>query len=114
MGIAMNTSRRDIARRIDAIGWGLVFLMTGVLALIPGLPDGTWLVGLGLLILALNTVRLVMALPLGRFGVILGSGAILAGIGTMAGLQVPVFALLLIACGLAIIAGQLSKGWTER
>ncbi len=114
MGTAMNAAGRDIAKRIDAIGWGLVFLMTGVLALIPGLPDGTWLVGLGLLILALNVVRLVIGLRLDWFGVILGSGALLAGIGTMAGLQVPVFALLLIACGLAVIAGQLNKGWTER
>ncbi len=114
MGMAVDTARREITRRIDAIGWGLVLLMTGVLALIPGLPDGTWLVGLGLLILALNAVRLVIGLPLDRFGVVLGSGAILAGIGTLAGLQVPVFALLLIACGLAVISGQLNKGWTER
>jgi len=112
--MATNMAHRDLPRRIDAIGWGLLFLMSGVVFLIPGLPDGTWLVGLGLLMLGLNAARLVIGLPLDRFGVILGSGALLAGLGTMAGMDVPVFALLLVAFGLAIIAGQLRPGRAER
>ena len=59
--------------------------------------------------IGLNATRLHVGLPPDRFGVILGSGAVLAGLGVMAGIDVPVFALLLIACGLAIIAGQV--GW---
>jgi len=109
MGMATNTARRDIIRRIDAIGWGLLFLMTGVLFLIPGLPDGTWLVGLGLLMLGGNATRLYIGLPLDRFGVIIGAGALLAGLGALAGMEIPVFELGLIACGLAIIAGQLGR-----
>ena len=58
MGMATNMARHDIAGRIDAIGWGLLFLMTGVLVLVPGVPDGTWLVGLGLLMLGVNATRL--------------------------------------------------------
>jgi len=109
MGMATNMTRRDIIRRIDAIGWGLLFLMTGVLFLIPGLPDGTWLVGLGLLMLGGNATRLYIGLPLDRFGVIIGAGALLAGLGALAGMEIPVVALGLIACGLAIIAGQLRR-----
>ena len=45
---------------------------------------------------------------------ILGAGALVAGLAIMAGIDVPVFALLLILCGLAIIAGQLVRGRTER
>jgi len=114
MGMATNMARHDISSRIDAIGWGLLFLMTGVLFLIPGLPDGTWLVGLGLLMLALNATRLAIGLPLDRFGVIIGAGALLAGLGALAGIEVPVFALGLMAFGLAIIAGQLRPGRAER
>jgi hypothetical protein len=114
MGMATNMAHHDLPRRIDAIGWGLLFLMSGVLFLIPGLPEGTWLVGLGLLMLALNATRLFIGLPLDRFGVLIGSGALLAGLCTMAGMEVPVFALLLVAFGLAIIAGQLKPGRTER
>ena len=71
--------------------------MTGVLFLVPGLPDGTWLVGLGLLMLGGNATRLYIGLPLDRFGVIIGAGALVAGLGAMAGIEIPVFALGLIA-----------------
>jgi hypothetical protein len=114
MGMATHMTRHELPGRIDAIGWGLLFLMTGVLFLVPGLPDGTWLVGLGLLMLALNATRLYLGLPLDRFGVLIGVGALLAGLGAMAGMEIPVFALGLIAFGLAIIAGQLRPGRAER
>ncbi len=110
MGMAMNTARHDISSRIDAIGWGLLFLMTGILFLVPGVPDGTWLVGLGLLMLGGNATRLYIGLPIDRFGVLIGAGALIAGLGALAGLEIPVVALGLIACGLAIIAGQLGRG----
>jgi hypothetical protein len=106
MGMAMNMARHDISNRIDAIGWGLLFLMTGILFLVPGVPDGTWLVGLGLLMLGGNATRLYLGLPLDRFGVIIGAGALLAGLGALAGMEIPVFELALIAFGLAMIAGQ--------
>jgi hypothetical protein len=113
MGMAMNMARNDISSRIDAIGWGLLFLMTGVLFLVPGVPDGTWLVGLGFLMLGGNATRLALGLPLDRFGVIIGAGALLAGLGALAGMEIPVVALGLIACGLAIVAGQLRPGRAE-
>ncbi len=110
MGMATNMAQRDIPSRIDAIGWGLLFLMTGTLALIPGLPDGTWLAGLGILLLGLTGGRLILGLAPEWFTVILGSVALLAGLGGMIGVAVPGFALLLILCGVAVIAGQLVRG----
>ena len=114
MGMALNSAPRTVASRIEAIGWGLLLLMTGVLLLVPGLPAGTWLVGFGVLMLGLNATRLHVGLRLDRFGVSLGIGAVVAGLAAMAGIDVPVFALLLILWGLAIIAGQLGRGRTER
>jgi hypothetical protein len=114
MGMALNTAPHTVASRIEAIGWGLLLLMTGILFLVPGLPDGTWLVGLGVLMLGLNATRIYVGLRPDRFGVILGTGAVLAGFVIMAGIDVPVFALLLILCGLAIIAGQITQERTER
>jgi hypothetical protein len=110
MEMALNTAPRTAADRVEAFGWGLLLLMTGVLALIPGTPEGTWLAGLGVLVLGLNATRLGVGLAPDRFGVLLGSGAVLAGLGLMAGFDVPVVALLLIACGLAIVAGQVGRG----
>ena len=110
MGIALKTAPDNVASRIEAIGWGLLLLMTGLLALIPGLPDGTWLVGLGVLMIGLNATRILVGLAPDRFAVILGSGAVVAGLGIMAGIAVPVFALLLIVCGVAILAAQIGPG----
>jgi hypothetical protein len=59
--------------------------------------------------LGANAIRLYIGLPLDRFGVIVGAGALLAGLGALAGMEIPVVALGLIACGLAIIAGQVRK-----
>jgi hypothetical protein len=104
----------NLAHRLDVLGWGVFFLMTGVLMLFPGLPEGIWLVGLGVLLLGLAAVRVALGLAIEWFGVILGASALIAGFGTIAGVYIPVFALFLVACGLAIIAGVLSKGRTER
>ncbi len=104
----------NLAHRLDVLGWGMFFLMTGVLMLIPELPEGTWLVGLGVLLLGLAGVRHALGLPFEWFGVILGGSALLAGVGTIAGFSIPVFALFLVACGLALIAGVLSNGRAAR
>jgi hypothetical protein len=114
MEMAANIARRDLPRRIDAIGWGLLFLMTGTLALIPGLPEGTWLAGLRVLLLGLNAARIVLGLSPEWLTVILGSVALLGGLGGMVGAAVPEFVLLLILCGVAMIAGQLVRGRAER
>jgi hypothetical protein len=41
-------------------------------------------------------------------------GALVAGFGTIAGVYIPVFALVLVVCGLALIVGVLSKGRAAR
>jgi hypothetical protein len=110
-GMASATS---LDHRLDVLGWGIFFLMTGMLMLIPGLPEGSWLVGLGVLLLGLAGARLTLGLRFEWFGVILGAGALIAGFGTIAGLDIPVFALFLVACGLALITAVLSKGGAER
>jgi hypothetical protein len=109
-----NADTTNLAHRLDVLGWGIFFLMTGVLMLFPSLPEGTWLVGLGVLLLGLAAVRVALELAFEWFGVILGTGALVAGFGTIAGVYIPVFALFLVACGLALIASVLSKARAER
>jgi hypothetical protein len=104
----------NLDHRLDVLGWGIFFVMTGILMLVPGLPEGAWLVGLGILLLGLAAVRVARGLAFEWFGVILGTSALVAGIGTIAGVDIPVFALFLVACGLALIAGVLAKGRAAR
>jgi hypothetical protein len=100
---------RGAAARLDAMGWGSLFLMTGIVMLIPALPDGSWLVGLGLILIAVNAARAAYGLGADWLWLIVGGGALIAGIGAILGLDLPVFALVLIACGLAVIAGSLTR-----
>ncbi len=100
------SNRTDLGNRVDAFGWGLFFLMSGAMLLVPGLPDGSWLAGVGVLFLALSAARSVMGLPVSGFGLFVGGVLLVWGAGIMAGIAVPWFSLLLVACGLAIVAGQ--------
>jgi hypothetical protein len=109
-----NADTNNLAHRLDVLGWGIFFLMTGVLMLFPSLPEGIWLVGLGVLLLSLAAVRVALGLAIEWFGVILGAGALIAGFGTIAGIYIPVFALFLVACGLALIASVFRKGRAAR
>jgi len=110
MEMAAKLAKTDIAGRIDATGWGLLFLMTGALALIPGVPDGTWVAGFGVLLMGLNATRFALGLRVDWFTVIVGSGAFVIGLARIAGIDLPWFALGLILCGLAIVIRQFVQG----
>jgi hypothetical protein len=109
MAQTLGTSRRDLDGRLDTVGWGLFFVMSGVVLLVPGLPDGSWLIGLGALFLGLSAVRYTTGLPVSGFGVVVGIFAIAAGACAIAGLAAPLFALLLVGCGLVLVTRELTR-----
>ena len=109
MAQTIDTPRQDLESRLDAVGWGLFFLMSGVVLLLPGLPDGSWLIGVGAILLGLSAVRFSTGVPVSGSGVVLGIVAAGAGAGTIAGLAVPWFSLLLILCGLALVTRELTR-----
>jgi hypothetical protein len=92
-------------RRLDDLGWGMFLVMTGTLWLMPAgsVPEGTWLVGTGVLLLGLNAIRRANDIPIHALTAILGVLALLAGLGTLVGVTLPLFAICLILVGGAII-----------
>jgi hypothetical protein len=92
-------------KRLDTIGWGLFLLMLGGLWLAPEgmVPEGAWLVGTGLILLALSAVRYLNGIEVSWFWVGLSVLALGAGIGEMVGLSLPVFPILLIIAGAATL-----------
>jgi hypothetical protein len=70
--------------------------MIGGIGLIPNVPPSTWLVGTGLIMLGLNLARYLNSLRVSNFTVVLGSLALLLGIGGMTGVNLPFFPILLI------------------
>ena len=94
-----------LGQQLERIGWALFLIMIGGLTLLPSgwVPEGTWLVGTGLIMVGMNVVRHLKGLRINGFTTVLGLAAIAAGFSSMAGLNLPVFPILLVAVGLQIL-----------
>lgn len=105
------TREQKISKRINAFGWALFFIMIGCLWLVPLvlLPESTWLIGAGLIMLGTNYFRHVNDIKPITFNIIIGILAIVTGIGSILGIEVPVFPVLIIFIGLSIIFGHLTE-----
>lgn len=103
-------ARSEFAARLDTIGWGVFLLMTGVLWLFAAaVPSGTWLVGTGLLLLALNAVRYFNGLALHTFTLALGVLALAGGLADFADIELPLLALALVAFGVLLLVKPFAK-----
>ena len=95
----------QLSRRIDGIGWGLLLIMTGAIWLIPDqqVPQGTWLIGTGALLLTLNGIRYLKGIGAHGLVTFLGAVALAAGLGEYFGLRLPLLAICFIVIGGGII-----------
>ncbi len=92
-------------KRLDEIALALVLIMSGALWLAPKamFPEGTWLAGLGLILLGLNAARRIRGIRTSGFGIIVGAFAFAAGTSRIAGLDLPLVPALLIALGIVLV-----------
>ena len=109
MTSGMTPARRELNHRLETVSWGLFLIMLGGFALIPSVPEETWLIGAGVIMLGLNAVRLLLGIRVSGFTVILGTVALLSGLGSVYGIRIPVGPLLIILVGLAIIVRALDR-----
>ncbi len=105
------TREQIISKRINAIGWALFFVMIGCLWIVPAetLPESTWLIGAGIIMLGTNYFRYINGIKPVVFTIVIGILAVVAGVGSIMGIEVPVFPILLIFIGLSIIFGHLTE-----
>jgi hypothetical protein len=106
MAALTRLTRSELDSRLDAVGWGLLILATGVILLVPDAPDGSWLIAVGAVLLGMTAVRAYLGARFSWFVAILGAVALVSGIGKASGNEIPGFELLLIVCGGALILGQ--------
>jgi cytosine/uracil/thiamine/allantoin permease len=105
----MTPAKHELNRRLESISWGLFLIMLGGFALLKSVPEGTWLVGAGVIMLGLNALRLLFGIRIGWTTVILGTVALLSGLGSVYGVSIPVGPLLVILIGLTIILRALDR-----
>jgi presenilin-like A22 family membrane protease len=111
MSSPLDAGKQDLNRRLETVGWGLFLIMLGGFALVKEVPEGTWLIGAGLIMLGLNAVRLLVGIRASWFTLILGAIALLSGLGSVFGIDIPVGPLLIILIGLAIVVRALQPRW---
>ena len=95
----------EFNKRLESIAWALFIIMIGCLWLVPDeqVPQGTWSIGVGLILLGLNAARAMNGIRMSGFTIGLGILALLSGLGDWLGLDLPIFAILLILLGLNIL-----------
>jgi hypothetical protein len=102
----VQTERQIILnKRLEDVGWGLFLILIGVLWLVPDaiVPQATWIVGAGLIMIGINLLRTANGIPMNRFSATLGILALTAGLASMAGLHLPILPIVLIALGMVIL-----------
>ncbi len=111
MSLPVDARKQDLNHRLETVSWGLFLIMLGGFALLKEVPEGTWLIGAGLIMLGLNAVRLLVGIRASWFTLILGTVALLSGLGSVYGIDIPVGPLLIILIGLAIVVRAFQPRW---
>jgi hypothetical protein len=108
----MNTTQ-TINRNFEAIAWGALFIWWGISVLVPTLPNGTTAFGTGLILVGVNLARRLSGVPISSFSTTIGILALLWGglelVGVLVNLpiELPIFAILLLALGVIILVPEL-------
>ena len=112
-----NVSKEEVlSKRINSIGWALFFIMLGCLWMVPKetLPESTWLIGAGIIMLGTNLARYSSGIKMAGFNNVIGVLAVAAGISAIMGINLPVFPILVVIIGLSIILGHLTEKNDQR
>ncbi len=107
MSVQAQDDKTVLNKRLESVAWGLFLIMIGGLALVPNsmLPSGIWSIGVGLIMLGLNYARYMNGIPMSNFTLVLGVIALLTGLASLVGADLPLIPILLIIIG----AGMLLK-----
>ncbi|MCK4694459.1 MAG: hypothetical protein KAT74_01790 [Candidatus Cloacimonetes bacterium] len=100
-----------ISERFNNMGWGLFIVMIGIIWLVPDelIPDGTFLIGVGVILLGMSLVKHLSGLRSYGAMIFLGILALAFGLGDLLGIDVPLIPILLVIWGLSIIFNLFKK-----
>lgn len=100
-----NSEDRIKGRRIDSTGWGLFLILTGCILFVPetSLPKGTWLVGIGVILLGTSLYRYLSGIKVSGCSLIIGLITLSMGIRDFYGIEIPIIPILLILIGIKLL-----------
>jgi hypothetical protein len=100
-----------VSKHLEEIAWGMLLILTGVIWIVPGnpVPFGTWLIGTGIILVGINAVRYSLDRRFETFSVVLGIVALVAGVGEVLAVDVPILGLCLVAFGAVLLLRPLRR-----
>jgi hypothetical protein len=109
----MNNTQ-TLNRNFEAMAWGAIFIWWGITELVISLPHGVGAIGIGLILLGLNTARSLNGIPTSGFSTTVGVLALVLGVLELATsilrlpFELPIFSILLIVLGVVVLARGLA------
>lgn len=100
-------------RNFEGIAWGALFIWWGITVMLPSMPNGSTAFGTGLILIGVNVARRLSGIPANSFSTTIGVLALIWGglelVGVLVNMpfELPIFAILLIALGVIILAPEL-------
>lgn len=106
-----NEGKVAMERFLDDVAWGPLLITVGALWLVPAgqLPRGTWMIVVGVILLALNAARYMLRLQVNGFALIAGTVALLAGIGAAFAINLPIIPIALVVLGVCLLLSSVRK-----
>lgn len=99
------TRKLALDQRLEGFGWAALLITIGTLWLLPEhrVPQGSWLIAAGIILLGLNAIRSLNHIRMSGFSLVVGTVALIVGLAGFFGMNVPIFAIALIVIGLGIL-----------
>jgi len=105
ISVSDSATKVALSKRLEDFGWAVLLIAIGTIWLMPEklIPQGSWLIAAGLIMLGLNAIRYFNGIEMVGFSLVAGILALLAGLGEFFGLTLPLFAIALIVIGVVIL-----------
>lgn len=123
--VSIDESTRKVAlsKRLEDFGWAVLLIAIGTIWLVPDklIPQGSWLIAVGVILLGLNAIRYLNGIRMRGFSLAVGIVALIIGLGAFFGLKLPLFPIALIVIGVGMLLKPLfekdsvspfSRGWS--
>lgn len=101
----MDNFKKDLNSRINALGWALFFIATGIVWLIPDnlMPGGSWLIIIGGILLTVNLLKTIFVSKSSGFGYFIGILFLIWGIMQIVKNDLPFWPIFLITLGIITV-----------
>jgi hypothetical protein len=99
---------KEVASRLEAVGWGLFFAWLGV-AFLTGLGFGVGLLGVAIITLGMQLARLAFKLKIEGFWVVAGLVFLVGSIWELLNIGIDFVAILLVVAGIVLLLSGIAR-----